>query len=164
MRDVAELEPLEQCTPAVLPVGEPTQPGRELQVLPRGRARHQAADVGAVARGPPRGERLGAQVVPGDDRDPLGGREHAGQDPHGRRLAGAVAAEQGGRLAGVRRQVDAGHGLDLAEPDAETAHVDDRRRHGPGLLHPVMMQRSRRSCRRDLCEVGRSRGWLCPRG
>ena len=47
--DVAELEALEQVAGAVLPVVEPAQPGAELEVLPRGRPRHQAAHVGAVA-------------------------------------------------------------------------------------------------------------------
>ena len=35
---VAELEPLEQVAGALLPAGQPAQPGRELEVLPRGRA------------------------------------------------------------------------------------------------------------------------------
>ena len=49
VRDVAELEALEQVAAALLPVVHPAQPGAELEVLPRRRARDQAADVGAVA-------------------------------------------------------------------------------------------------------------------
>ena len=57
VRDVAEVEALEQVAGALLPAVEPAQPGRELEVLPRGRPRDQAADVGAVAGEPLDGER-----------------------------------------------------------------------------------------------------------
>ena len=66
-------------------------------------ARHQAADVGAVA-----GELLDGRAVsvrmsrPATSTRARGRRHDAGQHPHGGRLAGAVAPEQRGRLAGVR--------------------------------------------------------------
>ena len=61
---------------------------------------------------------------------PAVGGTTPGEHAHGGRLAGAVAAEQRGRLAGVRLEVDAGDGLDLAEAHVQAAHVDDR-----GLVH-----------------------------
>ena len=68
VRDVAELEALEQVAGAVLPVVEPAQPRGELEVLPRGGARDQAADVGAVAGQPLDRQRVAAHVEPGDAR------------------------------------------------------------------------------------------------
>ena len=100
MRDGAELEALEQVAGPVLPVVHPPQPGGELEVLPRGGPRHQAADVGAVAGAPLDLGRVRAHVVAGDEHRAVGRRDDAGQHPHRRGLAGAVAPEQGGGLAG----------------------------------------------------------------
>ena len=125
--DVAELEALEQVASPLLPVVEAPQPGRELEVLPGGGARHQAADVGAVADQPLHLEGVATDVEPGHPDLAGGRRHHAGEHAHGRRLAGAVAAQQGGRLAGVALEVDTGDGLHLAEADVEAHHVDDGR-------------------------------------
>ena len=40
-------------------------------------------------------------------------------------LPAPLRPEQRGRPAGVRREVDAGDGLDLAEAHVQAAHVDD---------------------------------------
>ena len=94
-------------------------------MLPRGRARHEAAHVGAVAGELLDGQGLGADVEAGHGHRAGGRRHDAGQHTHGGGLAGAVAPEQRGRLAGVRLEVDAGNGLDLAEAHVQAAHVDD---------------------------------------
>ena len=136
VRGVAELEPLEQVAGAGLPVAQPAQPRRQLEVLPRGRARAP----GRRRRGSSPTARLassgvGADVVARDADDSRGRGHDAGQDPHRGRLAGAVAAEQPGRASGVRREVDARDRLHVPEPDVEVAHLDD----GPGLVHPNMI-------------------------
>ena len=101
----------------------------QLEVLPRRRARHQATDVGAVADQALHGQRVVADVEAGDQDDALGRRDDPGQHPHRGGLAGAVASEQGGALAGAGRDVDAADGVDGAEADVRTADVDDA---GPG--------------------------------
>ena len=124
--DVAELEPLEEVAGSRLPAVEPTQPRGQLEVLPRRRARDQPADVGAVADDALDVEGVAADVVPRHPGLTLGGRHHAREDPHRGGLAGAVAAEQRGGLAGEALEVDTGDGLHLAEAHMEAGHVDDR--------------------------------------
>ena len=141
MGGVAELEPLQQVAGALLPVVEPAQPRGELEVLPRRGPRHQPADVGAVADQPLDGERVGADVVAGHPDLARGRRDHAGEDAHGRRLAGAVAAEERRRLAGVALEVDAGDGLDLAEAHVQPADVDDGL--AVGGAHPRILPKTR---------------------
>ena len=55
----------------------------------------------------------------------MGARQHV----HQRRLAGAVAADQGDDLAGVQVDGDAVDGVDAAERHADVAQLDERRRH-----------------------------------
>ena len=52
-------------------------------------------------------------------------REHAEQHGQRRRLARAVAAEQGGRGAGAHVEADALHGIDVLERFAQLANFDD---------------------------------------
>ena len=52
----------------------------------------------------------------------------AGQDADQRRLAGAVAADQGDDLTGVEVDADAVDGVDAAERHADVAHLDERHR------------------------------------
>ena len=54
----------------------------------------------------------------------MGAREHA----HQRRLAGAVATDEGDDLAGVEVDADAVDGVDAAEGHADVAHLDERDR------------------------------------
>ena len=54
----------------------------------------------------------------------MGARQHA----HQRRLAGAVAADEGDHLAGVEVDADAVDGVDATERHADVAHLDERRR------------------------------------
>ena len=84
---------------------QPAQPGGELEVLPRGGPRHQAADVGAVAGQPLDRERVarGRRARRRCTMPAVGGID-PGQHPHRRGLAGAVAAEQRG---GLRRPATA---------------------------------------------------------
>jgi hypothetical protein len=135
VRGVAELEPLQQVAAALLPVGQAAQPGGELEVLPRRGPRDQPAHVGAVADRPLDLERLGSHVVAGDQHGPGGRRHDTCQHPHGGGLAGAVAAQERGGLAGVGGEVDAGDSLHLAEADMEAADVDD----GRVLAHPRLL-------------------------
>ena len=106
---------------------QPAQPGGELEVLPGRRPRHQPADVGAVAGQPLDRERLGADVVAGDGDQAAGRRDHPGEHPHRRGLAGAVAAEQRGGRPGATVKLDAADRIDLAE-----AHMQRRGRRRAG--------------------------------
>ena len=87
-----------------LPVRRAGAAGRvELQVLPRGRARHQARRRRGSSR--PAASRPAGRVrtsSPATRTDALGRRDDPGQHPHRGGLAGAVAAEQGGARAGAR--------------------------------------------------------------
>ena len=49
-----------------------------------------------------------------------------GERVHERRLAGAVAADEGDHLAGVQVDGDAVDGVDAAEGDADVAHLHER--------------------------------------
>ena len=84
------------------------QPGRELEVLPRRRARHQAADVGAVADGLLDAERLRVDVVAGDED---AARRWAAPRPRARAWSstcrhrcGRAARSTGRRTPGGRRR------------------------------------------------------------
>src|SRR4051794_953199 len=136
VRDAAELEALEQVARPVLPVLQPPEPRGELEVLPRGGSRDQTADVRAVAHGPLHRERVGADVVTGHDRAARAGRYDAREHPHRRRLPGPVAAQQRGRVTGVRRQVDARDGLHLAEAHVQAHDVDDGSAAGHASILP----------------------------
>ena len=59
--------------------GDPTQPGGELEVLPRGRARDEPADVGAVADQPLDRERVERRRRAGHEHGARGGRYDARQ-------------------------------------------------------------------------------------
>ena len=75
VRHGAEVEPLEQLPRTLLPVVEPAQPGCELEVLPRRRSRHEAADVRAVAgrAASPSASRCGCRGRRRCTSPPLGG-------------------------------------------------------------------------------------------
>jgi hypothetical protein len=142
---VAELEPLQQLLRSRLPALHPAQPGGELEVLPRGRPRHEAAHVGAVAGRALDGERVDPDVDTVDENDALTGRDHPRQHAHRGRLAGAVAAQQGGRPAAVRRDVDAAHGLDRPEANPQATDPDPLVGVGGLILHPsILPDRARR--------------------
>ena len=146
VRDVAELEALQQVAAALLPVVHPAQPRAELEVLPRRGPRDEAADVGAVADGPLDAERVGGGVVAGDaSPSPAVGGHDARQHLHGRRLARAVAPEQRGRAAAVGGQVDARDGLDVAEAHVQVADDDGG---GDGWITDLSPSRRARPAKR----------------
>ena len=81
----------------------------------------------------------------------MGAREHL----HQRRLAGAVAPDEGDDLAGVEVDADAVDGVDATEGHANVAHLDERGRPPVSSLgrdrnrladarHPATVQRARR--------------------
>ena len=85
----------------------PQQPGDHLQVLAAGL---QLVDGGVLAgQADPVADlaALADDVVAGDQRPPAVRRDQRGQDPHGRRLAGAVGPEQREHAAARNPQVDA---------------------------------------------------------
>ena len=71
------------------------------------------------------------------------GPVRAGQDPHERRLAGAVAADEADDLAWVQVDDDVLDGVDATERHADVAHLDDRRAARPRERRPARERRRR---------------------
>ena len=71
-----------------------------------------------------------ANIETGDLRDSRGGSDQRAKDADGRRLAGAVRAQETEDLAGMDVKVDASHGLDLAVGLDEVTNADHRLAHG----------------------------------
>ena len=94
---------------------EAEQPPVQGEQLAAGLARVEARLLQRDAD-PPRGRRRGraATSTPGDLGAAGGDRQQRRQHPHGRRLAGAVRAEEAEDLAGADLEVDAADGLDRA--------------------------------------------------
>ena len=114
--------------------GTPWRPAEELELLEDAHPRVQAALLGQVAPGRAR-EAVALDAAPGD---PAGvGLEHAEGDPHRRRLARAVRAEESEHLAlrDLEREVVEGH--DAAEPLEQV--IDDE---GHGRARDVMRPRA----------------------
>src|SRR5262249_26195702 len=78
------------------------------------------ADSGAQPCG------VGDDVVAGDTGAPAVGLEQGRQDPHERRLAGAVRAEQGQDHAPRSAEIDPSQGPCLAEALRYPFHLNDR--------------------------------------
>src|SRR5690606_3797446 len=80
--------------------------------------------LGQVSDRAPRGERLGEDVVAGDRRRAVGGRQEAGQHAHRRGLAGAVGAEEPHHLARRDPEGDVVHRHEVAVALRESARLD----------------------------------------
>ena len=96
--------------------------GLELHVLGAGQER---VERGLLQRGADQRAHRGAlalNVVPGHARAARGGRQQRGEHVHGRRLAGAVGAQEAEHLAGLDPQLDAVH---RARALLEIAHEVD---------------------------------------
>ena len=77
----------------------------------------------------PHGGRVVDDVVPGDESPARGGREQGCENPHRRRLAGAVRPEKAVDLARGDLHVDTVDGRDVAETARELLHEDGGFRH-----------------------------------
>ena len=151
MGGVAEVEALEQVLGTVLPALEPAQARGELEVLPGGGARHETADVGAVAGEALDGDQVLGDVEPVDPGSALARRDDPGQHAHGGGLAGPVATQESRRPSGVRRQVDAPDSGHRAEPDPQPLDLDP----GLALAHVLHADHSPLpgGLVRPICEV-----------
>ena len=88
--------------------------GDEVQVLADGHVGVEGRRLGQVARAALRLDRVFEDVIPGDDGLALGGRHVSGEDPHRRRLAGAVRAEEAEDLASLDAEADVLDGRETA--------------------------------------------------
>src|SRR5262249_35339945 len=101
-------------------VGRDVEPGDEVELLEDG---GDAGRLGvAWAREPNR-----LAIHP--DLAPIRG-DHARDNVHQGRLAGAVLAEQPVDLAELEVEVDGAHGVHAAEPLVDAAHLEQRKRLG----------------------------------
>ena len=98
---------LQQAASPIGSVGNPVQPGEQLQVVLDGEVLEQVGLVGDEGKMAARVDGLGGHVVAAK-RDVAGGRRHdAGQAPQGRRLAGTVGAHEAEDVARLDAQRDA---------------------------------------------------------
>ena len=128
---VGQIEALEHLlgAAAVLALVEVVPEADELEVLAAG---EQLIDGCVLAREPDHRAQLpgvGHDVVARDARDAAVGLEQRRQDPHQRRLAGAVGAQQGKHLALLGGQVDAGQRDRRSEALRDGLHFDHRSGH-----------------------------------
>jgi hypothetical protein len=105
--------------------------GHEVEELAHAKLRvvrrvlREVADRAATAEG------VAPGIAPVDAHGARRRREDAGEDAHGRRLAGPVRPEEADDLATPDGEADAGEGGDGAEGLLELPHLDHRRRrHG----------------------------------
>ncbi len=127
---VAQLEALEQLARpgAGLAVRHPEEAPDQLEVLGGGeplvhrRVLAREADARADASG------VGVDVDAVDRGAAAVCSEERGEDPDGRRLAGAVRPEDAEHRTALDRQVERVEGQGLSEPLAESFCVDDRHR------------------------------------
>jgi hypothetical protein len=127
VRGAAEVEAFQQVAGPRLPVAQAAQRRGQRQVLPRRRARDEAADIGAVPDPLAYAARVAPRVDAADDDRAAGGRQYAGQRAQRRGLAGAVAADECDRGAGPYRQVQPVDRADVAELDGEPGDLGDCR-------------------------------------
>ena len=139
-----EIESLEEVLgPLLPPGGEVAQPRGELKVLPRGGSRDESADVGAVADDLACAPRLTHRVDTRDEHGARLGREYAAEDAQGRRLAGAVAPDEGDAAAGRHSKVEVVHGEDGAEQHGKTRDLDGQAASPRGCAHTPIVSRTR---------------------
>ncbi len=131
---VAEVDAVEQVVgaPAAFGGRDPLQRRLQADQLPAGHQRVERRFLKGYADRATNLPCFPGDVVAGDRSPAAGRQQQRRQHPHGRRLAGAVGAEEAVDFALRDLEVDALHGPDLAEGAFEAG--DDYRRHsGLGL-------------------------------
>ncbi len=121
---VGQREPREQVVGDPTGVREASQLGDEHEVLPPGEDLVDGGELPGQADGLADLRRRGGDVVAVDRGRSAVGPQQRGQDPHHRRLAGAVGAEQGVDGAGRDAQVDAREHRVVAVGLGESADLD----------------------------------------
>ena len=142
VRPTRAISSAERCFHWVL--RQPLHRALEAHVLPRVEGAGRAPPPGARRRW--RERTLAAwrrDVVAGNERRPARGREQGCQHVDGRRLAGAVRAEEAVDLAGVHDEVDAVDGAEAAGELPHEALHDDA---VPPRRPPARSARSARPC------------------
>jgi hypothetical protein len=139
-----------------LGLGDALDLGAEVQERVHVHVRVEGRRLGDVADAPLHLQRLLEDVVARDPRRALGRGEVAGEDPHRRRLPGAVGAQEAEDLALVHAERDAVHGRMAAVTLGQIFDLD----HGtPGPNAdwiPDPGNRSDAGCRSTLGRDGRS--------
>ena len=107
---------------------EPEQPALQHQQLAAGLARVEPGLLERDADPPAHRVGVAGDVDAGDARAARRDRQQRGQHLDGRRLAGAVRAEEAEHLAGLDAQVDPAHGLDVAIGLDQRPRLDGGRR------------------------------------
>ena len=124
-----EVDPLQQVigAPAALRGGDALQRRLQADQLAAGHQRVERRFLEGDADRPAHRPRFLDHVVPGDGGAPAGWQQQRRQHPHGRRLAGAVGAEEAVDLARLDLEVDSLHCEHLVE--AALQPFDHDRRH-----------------------------------
>ena len=125
---VGQVDQLEHLLADLLPRGplDPVGRGEELEVLDHLHVVVDAEEVGHVADDAADLLRAGVDRVAADGRLAPGGIQERGQDPHRRRLARAVGADEAVDVPLVERQVEPVQGVQLAVHLGQFMRLDHR--------------------------------------